>query len=292
MEGPARLPRRVLERSSHTGSHFHAMDRDLPRPDDGYDDSVILHEFGHYALDYSGRIRAGSSTERQQPGPAALLERRACHLFPGPGARVSRGSLPGLVRGYPRHLGPGQPSFLPSLECPEHAVRGAEARSWCSAPLGHRGWPEHLWGPESSGTTMFSNSFRGFLEVMVGPMRTASTVTLEDFWDGWFSRGGQRPASGDGSRLRRSRGGVLSRPRGDDAAGGVPFPPTAWRVPHRTFYPSEMRIVSTSSWRRGCGPGRRPASRATEHRSGGHRTESTWTNDDWIHGRRSPRCAS
>jgi len=157
----------------------------------GYDDTVILHEHGHYTgNNYWGSDNAGGSHALAECNQNILLafdEGRAS--FWGCGVRRSN-NLP-ICQFYFRS---DTVSFLNSfdledaLQYPCRYDTSEVAVSRTLWDIGdNTGTSDSTYGAEDAAgyDTLALNDLQWW-EVMAGPARTATTISLEDFWDGWF----------------------------------------------------------------------------------------------------------
>ena len=210
--------------------------------DEGYDDCVILHEFGHYAMwKYSTDESPGGihyvNVADQDPrlswseGFASFFQSavRAWLGDPYPGWYVDTHGTPGR----------GQLFFSFEAEGPSFHLSGIGSEVVVDALL----W-DIVDGPDTPGDDSPGTDDDGLhlspalvWDTVAGPVRLADTVTLEDFWDGWFDpsvNGGHRPEM-------ESAFGALGAEYfpdafEDDAAGVLLTPDGSSQ--HHTFYPA------------------------------------------------------
>jgi hypothetical protein len=167
--------------------------------DEGYDDSVIIHEYGHYVAwlyskddSFGGAHYVEDSAQDVRlswsEGWASYFQSavRARAGDPYPSWYVDTWGTPGS----------GQLYFAYDAEPPTFAVRGTGSEVAVHAVL---------WDIEDGPDTPDSwpgvdddplNLSRALTwEVVTGPLTSAFNVSLEDFWEGWFS-----PAVNNGHR--------------------------------------------------------------------------------------------
>ncbi len=159
----------------------------------GYDDTVILHEWGHYAMNnYSNSSNPGGThflSDCNQDIRLAFDEGRASYL----GCSVRRANGMPYSNVYLRTdggSGPGHALNWYDLE--------SETQYACDGDTSEVTVSRSLWDiPDSTATpdlTTGSEEPHDALalpdldvwEVFAGPVRQATTVTHESFWDGWF----------------------------------------------------------------------------------------------------------
>lgn len=159
----------------------------------GYDDAVILHEWGHYAMNnYSKSSNPGGThflADCNQDIRLAFDEGRASYL--GCSVRRTNGMPNSSV--YVRTdggSGPGHAINWYDLE--------AETQYACDGDTSEVTVSRSLWDiPDGAATPDFTTGLEEphdlltlpdpeVWEVFAGPVKQATTVTHESFWDGWF----------------------------------------------------------------------------------------------------------
>ncbi len=159
----------------------------------GYDDTVLLHEMGHYVVNnFSRSDSPGGSHRLSDCNQNLMLAFDEGHAtFFGLSARrhfnLPHSSTYVRTTGQP---GPGnlQFSFDAETQLP-FVCRGASSETTVYAAL----W-DILDGPattdDSPGTDepwdLIQAAPQEYFRVMTGYLPTAQNVSLEDFWDGWF----------------------------------------------------------------------------------------------------------
>jgi len=180
--------------TSTTGTYFSRGASQIQfLADDGYDDPVILHEVGHYVLWYHSLDQSPGGIhyidDAQQDVRLAWSE-GWCSFFQA-AVRAERGDA--YPSWYIDTLGqPGRGGLYFSYECegPSLYLRGSASEVVVHALL----W-DIIDGPLTEGDPqpgIDDDPLVLFLDriwrVVSGPMLTATSVSLEDFWDGWFDR--------------------------------------------------------------------------------------------------------
>lgn len=159
----------------------------------GYDDAVILHEWGHYAMNnYSKSSNPGGThflSDCNQDIRLAFDEGRASYL----GCSVRRTNGMPTSNVYVRTdggSGPGHATNWYDLE--------AETQYACDGDTSEVTVSRSLWdipdGPATADFTTGAEEPHDALmlpdtevwEVFAGPVKQAATVSHESFWDGWF----------------------------------------------------------------------------------------------------------
>lgn len=159
----------------------------------GYDDTVILHEWGHYAMNnYSKSSNPGGShflADCNQDLRLAFDEGRASYL----GCSVRRANGMSVANVYVRTdggSGIGRATNWFDLE--------SETQYACDGDTSEVTVARSLWdivdGAATQDFTSGSDEPHDTLalpdlevwEVFAGPVKQATTVTHESFWDGWF----------------------------------------------------------------------------------------------------------
>jgi len=159
----------------------------------GYDDTPILHEMGHYAIrEWSESDSFGGfHTFAQCNIDMRLAFAEGWATYWGNSVRrfhgISGSSIYLRTNGAP---GTGNVVRVADLE--------TDTRYLCSGAAGEVNVFSFLWdvvdGPDTLDQTPGTDDAHDFIDrtdadvwsVMTGPLTTASNITLEDFWDGWF----------------------------------------------------------------------------------------------------------
>lgn len=209
--------------------------------DEAYDDCVVLHEFGHYAMwHYSTDESPGGlhyiNVSDQDPrlswseGFASFFQSavRAWRGDPYPSWYVDTYGTPGA----------GQLFFSFEAEGPSYHVYGIGSELVVDALL----W-DLVDGPGTPGDGRPGDDDPLELPVQLvwdtvaGPMKTASTITLEDFWDGWFDPSVNGDHRADLETTFAALGVEYFPDAYENDAAGTPLIPDG-STQHHTFYPA------------------------------------------------------
>ena len=181
--------------SNGTGASFYTIGTDTitHRDTGGYDDTVVLHELGHYVIDnYSDRDSPGGSHgfSRCDEDIRLAFDEGFVSYF-GNSARcvagIARCNIYMRSDGSP---GPGNGILLGDFETdPGFNCKGAESEFNIILSLWDiadgTGTPDGSQGSEDAHDSL-TLSHGEIWEVMTGPIIGAPNVSFEDFWDGWF----------------------------------------------------------------------------------------------------------
>ncbi len=212
--------------------------------EEGYDDCVIIHEFGHYvAWNYSRDQSPGGThyLDDQNEDPRLAWSEGWASYFQAAARAYAGDPDPTWYVDTTGKPGAGQLNFSFECEGPSFGARGdgsevaVQATLWDveDGPDTPDSWP----GVDDDPLALpMSDTWA----VLTGPMKTADTVTLEDFWDGWFSPLVQNGHE-TGMRALFAALGSEFYPDSEEADGdstsarplpvdGTPF--------HHTFYPA------------------------------------------------------
>ena len=152
--------------------------------DEGYDDTVILHEFGHYV--------GWLYSKDDSPGGLHFIDDSAqdprlswSEGFASFWQSAARNAVGSDTPSW--YVDTGAVSFSYDCEGPSLGVRGLASEVVVQAAL----WdiidvpdtPDPYPGVDDDPLGLDLGSI---WEVITGPMKTASSITLEDFWTGWF----------------------------------------------------------------------------------------------------------
>ena len=168
--------------------HFLGLSTDS----DGYDDTVIIHEVGHYAeYVFSSSDSPGGSHNLNGYYDLTLTWSEGYATFFENCVRAWRGDArPDIYVDTAGQPGPGQAFISYEVETPSLGRRGANNEVAVNAAL----WdivdlPATL--DASAGTDddplSLANGAAEFWQVFTQYLPIASSISLEDFWDGWFS---------------------------------------------------------------------------------------------------------
>ncbi len=162
--------------------------------EEGFDDPVIIHEYGHFvAAQYSRDQSPGGIhyvDDQNQRVTLSWSEGWASY-FQAAARRLRGDAYPSWYIDTSGEPGAGNLLFSYECEGPSYAVRGAGSEVAVQSAL---------WDVEDDAAT--PDEWPGvdddplalpradIWQVVSGPMKTANTVSIEDFWDGWFGPGG------------------------------------------------------------------------------------------------------
>ena len=159
---------------------------------DGYDDTVIIHEVGHYSeYVFSASDSPGGNHSLNSYYDLTLTWSEGYATFFENMVRAWRGDArPEIYVDTAGQPGPGQAFISYEVESPSLGRRGANNEVGVNSAL----W-EIVDGPgtadASPGTDddplSIATGAAEFWQVFTQYLPTASTISLEDFWDGWFS---------------------------------------------------------------------------------------------------------
>jgi len=230
---------------STTGTYYNAPTRSIFLLDEeGYDDTVIIHEFGHsVARDYSEDDSPGGShyiNDSNQVPTLSWSEGWASYWQSV--TRRARGDVnPSWYVDMFVDYNTGEEYLIFSYDCeePSIAVYGAASEVAVQALLWDvvdgPGTPDPQPGVDDDGV---ERPMSDVWSVITGPVRNAANVTLEDFWDGWFSTG-----KGDETPMREAFGALrveyFPDPReADNGVNSATALPLDGSPVHHTFYPA------------------------------------------------------
>ena len=163
---------------------------------DGYDDSVILHEFGHY-VEF---VLAASDNPADSHGPNDCL---VLQLSWSEGYATFLQNLVRDWKGYSRpdlyvdtsgQPGPGGVLLSYTVETPAYGIPGPGNEITVNATL----WDTYDVTTTADATPSTDDDpmrvagvRESFWDVLINylPQPTVSTISIEDYWDGWFLRG-------------------------------------------------------------------------------------------------------
>ena len=161
---------------------------------DGYDDSIILHELGHYA--------EFEFFDTDTPGGAHTLNR--CHdmrltwsegwsTFFQMAVRNAKGlNRPEIYVDTTGRPGPGGAFISYEMEGPSLGNLGSGNEVAVSTALWEivddASTPDGSPGIDDDALQLADGLAR-IWDVLVNSVRTATHISVEDFWDGWFARG-------------------------------------------------------------------------------------------------------
>ena len=159
--------------------------------EEGYDDCVITHEYGHYvAANYSKDDSPGLIhyvDDANQDVRLAWSEGWASY-FQSAARRFAGDPYPAWYIDTTGETGAGRLGFAYECEGPSFAVQGTASEVVVQALL----WdiedasdsPDDTPGSDDDPLALSrSTSWK----VVTGPLKTATYVSLEDFWEGWFA---------------------------------------------------------------------------------------------------------
>jgi hypothetical protein len=184
-------------RGSNDGTFYRDSDSTihlfgLTSDSDGYDDTVILHEIGHYTeYNLASSDNPGGPHSLDDTYDLRLTWSEGFATFFANNVRAFRGIARADIyvdtAGQP---GPGQAFISYEVETPSAGVPGADNEVSVNAAL----WDitDTPSTPDASGGTdddalALADGPQDFWDVFEGYFPTATSISMEDFWDGWFS---------------------------------------------------------------------------------------------------------
>ncbi len=189
---PSAALRAYWNSTSTKGTNFSRMESAIYLVGgDGYDDCVIIHEYGHYAAALYSKDDSSGGThyvdDSNQDVRLSWSEGWASY-FQSAARRLAGDPHPAWYVDTSGGTGDGQLIFSYECEGPSYAVKGTASEVVVQSLL----WdiedgpdtPDEAPALDDDALTLPRSQI---WEVLTGPLKTATTVSLEDFWEGWMN---------------------------------------------------------------------------------------------------------
>jgi hypothetical protein len=201
---PTRLLTLRWAHLSNDGTYYNHGDASihlvgLSNDSDGYDDTVILHEIGHYTeFNIADSDNPGGSHSLNGYYDLRLTWSEGWATFFANMVRSWRGfDRPDIYVDTAGQPGPGQAFISYDVEAPGVGRPGSNNEVTVNALLwdvvDNQASQDASPGSEDDPLEL-ANGQAEFWDVFVNSIKFASSITMEDFWDGWFTRNHGREA--------------------------------------------------------------------------------------------------